>query len=1082
MGTDEFSFKVLPPSLDPARAVREPSDLEPEQHRALLSAMNGALSVAYGGPGAGATTLCASAAAYAAQREKDTVVLAPTRARAARLREILTAWSVLRVGEGLGPVALPRVMTPTAYAFACVAARESAKGNPPPALLTGAEQDALIGHIVSEAPEAWESVLPGDALVLPGFRNEVRDVMSRAAERGIGPEGLAELASARHRPEWAVVAQAYRATRDVLRLSSTSAVRAPLTLDAGQLVDEAIGSIAREEVAAPEWLIVDDAQDFTASALRLLTEVAQGSRHVLVASSPDTAVETFRGAMPDFARRLAAAAEREGRVMERHELPSAPGTDAQLREVVAEIQVRIPGAGAARARSQAPVQSPDRDGADTSVAPTDPHSGDNAERGKENAVFGAFVAHSDEEEAWKLATLIRAQSSRGRVPFDDMAVVCRSSGAARDLADRLNRAGISVEVTANTRALRDEPVVRALFLILESAGGALLSADDVVQLLRGPFGDADDLRIRSIRRLLLRLADSGDSSQLLVDAVYREQPILPPKDNSRENGAIRAALAPLERIRRMRDAAATSKTSGSGVQATLWAIWEAAGVARPWRDASLKGSRVEDRDRARVMNARIDAFNGLMTAADRYEERVGGEDISVFVHSIRESVLPEDTLSPRARIRGKVRILTPAGIAGDEYHTVYVAGVNEGQWPNVRIRSTMLGAADLALVCDTPDAPTSRDAMMRMQRDAVIADELRMAVAALGAARRVACVSAVDGPSQSPSALFRLLERRAGSQSWVTPLLADTAPGPFPESRQLVGYLRRALAEAPEAQKPGLVELLARLSSEGISEAEPAHWYFRAPSVELPVVDPATPLGLSPSALETARACSRAFILERAGGQRGVSGAENLGTIVHRLAQENPRAGATELITAYVAEYGQPDATATWAERAHFDRVIEILEKLGAYQSAHPGVLAVEKSFEAQLEDVVLRGSIDRIESDPAQAGKVRVVDYKTSATAVSAREAEQHLQLGAYQHALAHGSDPMEVSGADLVYVGTSAKNAAVRSQAPSSEMADPNWFRTEVANISANVRAERRDLRPGPHCSVCAVKSSCPLFTEGL
>ena len=53
--------------------------------------------------------------------------------------------------------------------------------------------------------------------------------------------------------------------------------------------------------------------------------------------------------------------------------------------------------------------------------------------------------------------------------------------------------------------------------------------------------------------------------------------------------------------------------------------------------------------------------------------------------------LPADTLAARAR-REAVAVLTPAGAAGREWDLVVVAGVQDGVWPDLRLRDSVLGA------------------------------------------------------------------------------------------------------------------------------------------------------------------------------------------------------------------------------------------------------------------------------------------------------------------------------------------------------------------------------------------------------
>ncbi len=63
--------------------------------------------------------------------------------------------------------------------------------------------------------------------------------------------------------------------------------------------------------------------------------------------------------------------------------------------------------------------------------------------------------------------------------------------------------------------------------------------------------------------------------------------------------------------------------------------------------------------------------------------------------------------------------------------------------------------------------------------------------------------------------------------------------------------------------------------------------------------------------------------------------------------------------------------------------------------TGEPRVLAVEHRFEFQLDDVQIRGVIDRIDQEPG--GGVGLVDYKTGRSYLTPKKARQELQLGLY-------------------------------------------------------------------------------------
>src|SRR5690606_24501835 len=94
-----------------------------------------------------------------------------------------------------------------------------------------------------------------------------------------------------------------------------------------------------------------------------------------------------------------------------------------------------------------------------------------------------------------------------------------------------------------------------------------------------------------------------------------------------------------------------------------------------------------------------------------------------FVREILDSEVPEDTLSTPDR-PGLVTLLTPATALGTQFDAVVVAGVQDGVWPNVRLRGGLLESwrlAEAVLAARAGAPETTRDSIDR--RRAALHDE-----------------------------------------------------------------------------------------------------------------------------------------------------------------------------------------------------------------------------------------------------------------------------------------------------------------------------------------------------------------------
>ncbi|MGO1481853.1 MAG: RecB family exonuclease, partial [Brachybacterium sp.] len=308
------------------------------------------------------------------------------------------------------------------------------------------------------------------------------------------------------------------------------------------------------------------------------------------------------------------------------------------------------------------------------------------------------------------------------------------------------------------------------------------------------------------------------------------------------------------------------------------------------------------------------------------------------------------------------------------------------------------------------------------------------------------------------------------------------------DARRLVAALRRRLQEEdPEDVRDAALALTA-LGRAGAPGTDPRRWYHQEPSSTEPLHEDGAPIRLSPSALERAVDCPQSWLMERAGGTRSGGPAQLIGTALHHLAQVHPRGpeNGTDLLDELHTLLRTVPGTETWSGRRRVRRAEDAARLLAEHLRTAGEPLAIEAPFEVELGRVQLRGSIDRIEGDTTG---LRVVDLKSGRAAKTAAKAEEDLQLAAYQAAVREGAlaevlgedAPERLNGAQLVYVGTGGKKAAVRTQTALPRAEDPGWFDDLVQQVSREVAGDQVTARVNAHCTHCAVRSSCPLQPEG-
>ena len=124
---------------------------------------------------------------------------------------------------------------------------------------------------------------------------------------------------------------------------------------------------------------------------------------------------------------------------------------------------------------------------------------------------------------------------------------------------------------------------------------------------------------------------------------------------------------------------------GATAHELLWTAWDRSGLERAWSELARGSGPLADQ-----ANRDLDAVVALFQAAKRFVERSLDADPRVFVRGILDSDVAEDRLDAPAG-GDAVRILTPAGALGTEFDTVVIAGVQDGVWPNTRLRGITAG-------------------------------------------------------------------------------------------------------------------------------------------------------------------------------------------------------------------------------------------------------------------------------------------------------------------------------------------------------------------------------------------------------
>jgi len=1007
------------------------------------------------GPGTGKSTTIVEAVAHRIEHRgidpERILVLTFSRKAAAELRERITARLHRTTRE-------PLAMTFHSYAYALVRREFVLAGDEPPRLLSAPEQLLEIRRMLKgeaqDDPAKWPQPLRA-ALGTRGFAEELRDLILRAAERGLDGAGLRRLGKQRKREDWVAAGgflDRYAARFDLAPVPA---------YDYAEIVRIAAALLGREatrqrERDAYDVLFADEYQDSDPAQEALLKALAGDGRELIAVGDPDQSIYAFRGAdvtaLTEFPDRFRTVQGRPAPVIALQTCRrSGPVLLAASRRVARRLP-RAPGPGGAMHRDLTATQD------------------------KEAGEVRILVADSSAQEAALVADTLRRAHLADGVPWQSMAILVRSATAQVPLLRRaLTAAGVPVTVSGDELPLADEPGTRPLLMLLRCAlNPRSLDEQTAAELLTGPLGGTDALGLRRLRRALQLAGLDSTSQGGGMAGVLRD-----PRDLTLVPDSV---AGPARRVAGLIAAAQEAINGNGNAEDVLWAIWAASGLAARWQEAAEQGGQAgaaADRD--------LDAVLALFDKAAHFTDTMPPGSPSLFADSLSSQEIAATTLAERAVRDDCVRILTAHRAKGLEWDVVVVPGVQEETWPDLRLRDSLLGAGELAW-----PGTGAHDVDLAMLAAGLLAEERRLFYVAVTRARALLVVIAAGGADtdQRPS---RFLTELAGPEADPQSVPVDRVGAGghrWLSMPALVADLRRTATDTarPPALRAAAAAQLARLAQAGARGADPQEWYALTELSDTgPIVAPGHAVRLSPSQVESFTKCGLRWLLEAAVGAGRSDVLRHLGTVIHAAAQLTASGETEQAVADRIDEiWHHLDFGSVWYSGKQRALAEKMVRKFLDWHASNPReLIAVEQSLKVRIGQVEITGRVDRLEED--EKGRAVVVDLKTGASAPREDDLDRHPQLGVYQLAVLLGAFErfglIEPGGAELVQVGKASftARAKVQRQRALADDPDPAWAKDLVETVAGGMAGPVFVARVNPGCRTCPVASCCPVHPDG-
>ena len=888
-------------------------------------------------------------------------------------------------------------------------------------LLSGAEQDAQIRELLAidaanPAATLWpKELIP--ALTTRGFAKELRDFIGRATERGSSPAELIKYADKYEQKYWPAICEFWQRYRQSLALRDVTTSASVNRIDPSEIIIAAAEKLEGNQNLLDKYkklfqTIYVDEFQESDRAQRRLLQLLSGQELVIFAD-PQSAVGRFRGADPD---NLLSDLEQSG-IKNIIKLPTSF-------RIIKDQQVAM--------------------------------------------------LSSASDEANYIAHQFRSAHLRQGVPWSQMAVILRSPGAqvsALQRAFAMN--SIPVEIDAVALSLADNPAIKPIITLAQIAIGQLKlipsNWDQIEELLKSELAGADAISIRQMR-ISLSKDQKGDltksSTELILDALTSPTADLPWEQ-----------LTPLKRINDLLKEVKKVSSKSQDISDLLWSIWSNAKnyegelISSAWQQQALAGG-----NHGAIADQNLDALITLFEVARRFSERLPGAKAGLFIDQLLGEKILSDSITASAQRGEVVQVMTVHSAKGLQWRYVALAGMQEGSWPNLKQRGSLLGSERLVEIFRHGISnPAQLDAI---SASGLAEDEKRLLNVAATRATEKLIITAVSQEDNQPSRYF---EKFAPGEIEITQTArAITQPA-------LVADLRRLASRASNKEEAVFAQrMLKTLAVNGVQRAEPKNWVGNTPiSTDLPVIKSDEVLRISPSSLESFTECSLKWLLEQSGGKDADSTAQVLGTAIHVIAAqllEQPSLSLDQLEDKLKGAWSLIDMNKGWIKDYEYRRAAAMLEKFYSWNLKNKNTLVgVEERFEFKLGNAVVSGSIDRIEL--TAENKYYIVDLKTGATAISYDKALDNKQLQSYQLAVVNDGfkeklEHQEVAGAELVFVGDhNAKDAKPRPQ----DAVKVDEVTAELTQIAQGMSDKSFVATINERCRTCAVKSSCPIQIQG-
>ena len=461
------------------------------------------------------------------------------------------------------------------------------------------------------------------------------------------------------------------------------------------------------------------------------------------------------------------------------------------------------------------------------------------------------------------------------------------------------------------------------------------------------------------------------------------------------------------------------------VQTALWEIWDALDLAQ-----SLQQQALSEGDLAPLANDALDAMLQLFRFAQRMVEREGeSASLERLLELLAVQDLPEDSIAAAGSKAGQIALSTAASAAGKSWDYVAIVNLNDGSWPNRRMRNPLTQVPQLSSIVINELIGAQAGHANSLVSE-VVDDELRMFLVAVTRASKQLYLCAVESEDIKASAFLELVTRQLTADSELaaaelqTNVHAETDvktektvhENQLPVLRHItndievinfankLGKLRQVAkygtAQAREEAKL-LIQQIWKVQQENKRKALVFDQWIDELAFSTTTAVSGKPK-ISPSKVEKYLDCPLSAFYEQIGARAedDQSNAREIGSLIHKIAELHPHGGLTQMLqtldqiwSEYLPEMSESQSAVV---RDEVEQMLQHYDEYALQTADLEKYSEISAKYNGSDYDIYAR--IDRIEFNPDRPQEVSVVDFKTGKLLPTKAKAALNPQLRVYQ------------------------------------------------------------------------------------